>query len=388
VRVLILHSRYLSGDVSGENRVVDDEARLLADAGHDVTVRQLAPAVDSLADRVATAGRSVWARRVAASVTRLVRDRRIDIVHVHNLFPELSPAVLPAARRGGASVVMTLHNYRSMCLPATLLRDGRPCERCVGHVPWQGVRFACYRDSRAGSAALAASLTLHRALGSFEAVDRYLAVSGFVRAKHVEAGFFPARIAVKENFVPAGPVRSGAGDHFLFLGRVAREKGLDTLLAAWRAAPDLPPLVVAGDGPDADALRSSAPAGVRFRGSVPAADVAPLIAAARAVLVPSRWQEPAVPRAVLEAYAAGVGVVASATGALPEGVESDTSGVLVAPEDVSAWVDALRRLGADEESSRLGAGARDLWTRRFSPDVALRAIEEQYEGVRAGALSA
>jgi glycosyltransferase involved in cell wall biosynthesis len=387
VRVLILHSRYLSGDVSGENRVVDDEARLLADAGHDVLVRLLEPAVDTVADRVATAAKSIWAGRTAASVTRLVRDRGVDVVHAHNLFPELSPAVLPAAKRGGAAVVMTLHNYRMMCLPATLLLDGEHCERCVGRVPWPGVRHACYRGSRAGSAVLATSLTLHRTRGSFDAVDRYLAVSGYVRDKHVRAGVPADRIVVKENFVPAARERAGAGETFLFLGRVAREKGLDTLLAAWRAAPDLPPLVVAGDGPDAAALARQAPEHVRFLGAVPAADVPELLASARAVLVPSRWQEPAVPRAALEAYAAGVGVIAAATGALPEGVD-DASGVLVDMDDLGAWVAAARRLAADAESLRLGSGAKALWARRFAPDVALRAIEERYGEVRAGALSA
>jgi glycosyltransferase involved in cell wall biosynthesis len=126
---------------------------------------------------------------------------------------------------------------------------------------------------------------------------------------------------------------------------------------------------------------------VRFLGAVPAAEVPDLLARARAVLVPSRWQEPAVPRAALEAYAAGVGVIAATTGALPEGVD-DASGVLVDMEDVGAWVAAARRLQADEESLRLGVGAKALWTRRFAPDVALRAIEARYEEVRAGALSA
>jgi glycosyltransferase involved in cell wall biosynthesis len=126
---------------------------------------------------------------------------------------------------------------------------------------------------------------------------------------------------------------------------------------------------------------------VRFLGAVPAAQVPDLLARARAVLVPSRWQEPAVPRAALEAYAAGVGVIAAATGAIPEGVD-ETSGVLVDMDDVGGWIEAARRLRADEESARLGAGAKALWARRYAPDVALRAIEQRYGEVRPGALSA
>jgi glycosyltransferase involved in cell wall biosynthesis len=283
---------------------------------------------------------------------------------------------------------MTLHNSRLMCLPATLLLDGAPCELCVGRIPWQGVRHACYRGSTAGSAALATSLVVNRARGSFRVVDRYLAVSGFIRGKHIEAGLPAARIAVKENFVWSAAQRKGAGDHYLFLGRLAREKGLDTLLTVWRAMPDLPPLVVAGDGPDASSLERTAPSGVRFLGSVPAAEVPALIAGARAVLLPSRVPEGAVPRAVLEAYASGVGVIASEIGGVPEGVRHGASGLLVAPDDVKAWVGALRQLTADDESVRLGEGARALWASRYAPEIARQAIERHYEAACGDALSA
>lgn len=379
MRILILHSRYLSGDVSGENRVVHDEARLLTEAGHEVLLREPSPSVEGLRAQATTAATSVWARRIADEVTATVRRRAVDVVHVHNLFPELSPRVLPAAKRGGAAVVMTLHNFRLMCLPATLERDGRACELCVGRVPWRGVRYGCYRGSRAGSAALATSLTLHRAVGTFAAVDRFLAVSGYVRRRHLGAGIDPARVGVKENFVWPQPARQGAGGPFLFLGRLTPEKGLNTLFGAWRAAPDLGELVVAGDGPDLERLRGSAPAGVRVLGAVPADEVPALVAGAAAVVVPSRWPEPAVPRAVLEAYAAGVGVVAAAVGGIPEGVRDGETGVLVPTHDADAWIDALRRVRRDGEATRLGDGALALWRERYGPEAGLRALERAYE---------
>ena len=103
----------------------------------------------------------------------------MDVVHVHNLFPLLSPAVLRAASDAGARVVVTLHNYRLLCLPATLLRDEAICESCVGHTPWRGVVHRCYRGSVSGSAALASSLALHRGLRTFDRVDLFLAVWGY-----------------------------------------------------------------------------------------------------------------------------------------------------------------------------------------------------------------
>lgn len=383
MRILILHSRYLSGDVSGENRVVRDEARVLSEAGHDVLLREATPSVSGLRAQASTAATSIWATRVAAEVTTTVRRRGVDVVHVHNLFPELSPLVLKAARRGGAAVVMTLHNFRLMCLPATLQRDGRTCELCVGRLPLQGVRHGCYRGSKVGSAVLATSFAVHRAIGSFDAVDRFLAVSGYVRERHIEAGLDPARIGVKENFVWPQLVRRSAEGPFLFLGRLTVEKGLDTLFDAWRAAPDLGELLVAGDGPELERLRSAAPVGVRVIGAVPADQVPDMVAGARAVLVPSVWPEPAVPRAVLEAYASRVGVVASAVGGMREGVREGETGYLVPPGDVGAWVEALRRLRREGEADRLGDGGYTSWRERYGPDAGLRALEAVYAEVTA-----
>jgi glycosyltransferase involved in cell wall biosynthesis len=379
VRVLFLHSRYLSGPVSGENRVVDDEVRLLRGAGHDVGVLSPEPTVEDRADRVRTAASAIASRRAARLVRDTVRERAVEVVHVHNVFPTLSPAVLRAAHEAGAAVVMTLHNYRLMCLPATFLRDGRICEDCLGGTTLPGVRHACYRGSRGASAILAASLELHRAAGSFDAVTRFLAVGEFVKVKHVEAGIDPARILVKPNFVPAQQRRSGPGDRFLFMGRLAPEKGLDKVLRAWDRAPAAAGLDVVGSGPDERALRDSASSDgrIRFLGEVAPDRVPELLAGARALLVPSRWYE-AAPRTIVEACASGVPVIASDIGALPDSVEPGVSGLLVPPERPDDWALAVGSLLDDETSVRLGAGAHRRWRERYSPEVGLADLDSCY----------
>ena len=106
-------------------------------------------------------------------------------------------------------LVLTLHNYRLLCLPATFLRDGKTCEDCLGHAPWRGVVHHYYRESVAGSASLAASISLHRHLRTFDRVARFLAVSEFVRDKYIEAGFDPGRIGGSSR-TSFPPLRSGA----------------------------------------------------------------------------------------------------------------------------------------------------------------------------------
>ena len=189
MRVLVLHSRYRSG-ASGENRVVEDEVRLLREAGHEVLAWTPTPVDGSFGDRARLGLNAVWSRRAVSRIDRLATGFRPDVIHVHNLFPLLSPAALRAASARAATVV-SLHNYRMMCLPADFLRDGRPCEDCLGHLPWRGVAQRCYRGSALASASLAGSLTGHRGLGSFGRVDRFLAVSDFVRRNTSRAASTP-----------------------------------------------------------------------------------------------------------------------------------------------------------------------------------------------------
>jgi glycosyltransferase involved in cell wall biosynthesis len=361
--------------VSGENRVVDDEARLLTEAGHQVEVYAPELGRPSGLDLVSAGLGAIWSRRAVDHVRTLVARSRPDIVHCHNLFPALSPAVIRAAH-GVAPVVMTLHNYRLECLPATLFRDGNICEDCLGRTPWPGVLHRCYQSSFAGSTALASSLVLHKGIGSFRKIRLYIAISEFVRRKHIEGGLSPDLIIVKPHFAWRVKRREGAGTYFLFLGRLSAEKGVDTLLRAWRQIQAK--LLIVGDGPEGGRLRSIAPSNAEFRGAVEPDEVPRLLRHARALLVPSTHHEGA-GKVVLEAYAAGVPVLASRVGALPESVRDCVTGLLLPPSDTNAWTQAAQRLLEDSESERMGDAGWDLWNAQFGPEQGLQNIERAYQ---------
>lgn len=372
VRILVLHSRYLSGALSGENRVVEDEAELLRSAGHEVEV--VSPRPDA-ASRRELAGRML-APRGALAYRAAIEAFAPDVVHCHNLFPAIGPGVLTTAAKGGAAVVVTLHNYRLMCLAGTFRRNGRTCEVCLGHVPWRGVVHRCYRGSAVQSALVAGSLVEHRRRGAFDSVHRFLAVSDFVRDKHVQAGFPADRIVVKPNVVHASARRSGPGTYFLVLGRLSPEKGVAGLVRAWR--PELGELRIVGDGPERRELLSLAEGrGAVVRDAVAPQDVPAVLAGARALLLPSLSYE-GQPRVVLEAYAAGVPVIAHRVGAIEELVPDGVTGLVVPLEDASAWHAAARRLGDDAVSTELGEAAHRLWAERFSPERGLAALESAY----------
>lgn len=374
LRILRIHSRYLTGTVSGENRSVEDECEVLSQGGHDVAV-WTPESKSGLVGLVRAGVDTVWSRSAAATVRSLVRKQRADVVHCDNLFPNLSPAVIRAARSAEVPVVVGLRSYRFLCLAANLQRNASSCEACVGKVPWRGALYRCYQDSLPASAALGASLELHRRIGTFDQVALYLANSEHVRTRYIQGGFPPGRIRVKPNFSWPNTRRVGPGEYYLFLGRLVPEKGVGTLLEAWRTAPGR--LLVVGAGPEFENFKSIAPSAVEFMGQMDREEVPRLIRGARAVVVPSSWEEP-FGRVAIEAYAAGVPVLASRVGGLADIVADGISGKLLPPSDPKAWTAAAERLYDDAESERLGSGAWRLWNERYSPREGLKSLENAY----------
>lgn len=373
MKILIAHNRYRSAQPSGENAVVDDEARLLAAHGCEVELVQTHS--DEIAGwpvrkKAALPIRTVWSSEGRRVVADAIERFGPDVVHVHNTFPLLSPTALRAARTSGAAVVATLHNFRPLCAGATFTRDGKVCTSCLGHGPLQSVAHGCYRGSRLATLPLAAMISVHRLAGTWRnSVDRYVLPSEFARSLYVEAGWAPERLVVKANTAPEpGVVRTGPGHGFVALSRFSHEKGLDTLLDAWRRADIDEPLTLIGAGDLDDELRTRARdlRTVQFTGQLPPREALERLVTARALVVPSRWFE-VFPRTVVEAYALGVPVVASRLGSLADVVQDGVTGLHFEPESPDALAASLRRLAsADAFTAQLGRQAR----RRYEDELA------------------
>jgi len=388
LRVLIIHNRYrIPG---GEDRVVEAEARLLRERGHEVLVHTRSNVElesEGFVGRTAAAWTAVWSRAGAREVLSLVRDFRPDVAHVHNVFHVISPAVYRALARSGVPVVQTLHNYRLLCPGALFLRDGSVCEACLGRFfAWPGVVHRCYRGSLGASLAVAGSVAAHRLLGTWDrAVTLYIALTEFARNKFIVAGFPPERVVVKPNFVypPASEqVRSGPGDFFLYVGRLSPEKGVGTLLSAWRSRElSRVPLVVCGDGPLAGEVREAAAlsgGAIRYLGRVGPKEVARLMGKARALLFPSLCYE-TFSLVIAEAYAGGLPVLASRLGAAAELVEDGVTGVLLSPGEPEAWRQAvLWAWGEPSRLSAMGERARRVYEDRYSPEANYRLLLQIY----------
>ena len=322
----------------------------------------------------------MWARGVAREFTAVLTQFQPDVVHVHNTFPAISPAVHWAAARAGVPVVQTLHNYRLLCVQAMLVRDAAVCEACVGHGPWRGVLHRCYRGSLAASTAAAASLAVHRRLGTWRRkVTRYIALTDFAARKFIAAGLPAQRMTVKPNFVDLPPPPAGARIGLLYVGRLAPEKGLAVLARAAALAGVV--VDVVGTGPMAAEL-AGAP-GLRLHGALAPGEVYARMRAAAVLVMPSLSYE-GFQRALIEAYACGSPVIASRLGGLIELVQEDHTGWLVEPGSATALAQALRRAVAQPEAlAAMGAAARARYAMDFGPETNYCALMAIYEAARA-----
>lgn len=394
MHVLVVHNRYASAQPSGENKVVDQEAELLRAAGHQVELFERRS--DDIADRSLLGKAALpflvpWNPAVRTELAARLRAERPDVVHVHNVFPLLSPAVLAACADAGVPAVATLHNYTQVCPPGTLQRDGRPCTECVGSAaPLPAVRHGCYRNSRLATVPLAVSLSVNRRRW-WSGVERFLCISAAQRDVLVRAGMPAERLVVKHNFVPdPDDRRSGTGEHVLYLGRLAEAKGVRLLMTAWdelAAAGGVGvPLVIAGTGPLEQEVTAWA-AGrddVRYVGLYDTAECQKAIARSVAVVAPSTWLE-AFGLVVVEAMAAGVPVVAAGHGAFVELVEDGVTGLLHRPGEPDSLASCIRRIAAGPDRNReMGRAARRRYEQGFSPAVGLERLVEEYRTAIAG----
>ena len=378
MRILVAHNRYQQR--GGEDVVFENEVKLLAASGHDVDTLVVSnDAIASFFDKALTALRTAKNPAGAAAMASAIDRFRPDIVHVHNFFPMLSPAIYRICRRAETAVVQTLHNYRPICAPGNFLRNGHVCILCLRGSPIWGVVHRCYRGSIIGSAGSMRMIALHRRRGTWRNdVDRYIVLSEFGRRIFIEAGFPHERIDVKPNFIEdPGELLDIPRSGVLFVGRLSKEKGVDALIKA-SIRFDFP-LRIAGSGSELRRLRGQAGPNVTFLGQLSRDAILNEMRRATAVAVPSLWYE-GFPMVVLEAFACATPIIASRIGALAEIIEHGKTGFLVsAGHSTELGESAVKILQNPDMSRQFGRSARQTFLSRYTPKINLQMIEAIYK---------
>jgi glycosyltransferase involved in cell wall biosynthesis len=316
--------------------------------------------------RIRDAGASVYSLAARRAIGRLVRARRPDVAHLHNIYHQLTLSIVDELASQGVPIVMTLHDYKIVCPAYTLYTEGAPCRRCVHGHPLHAIPHRCIRESTAASALAAAEAVLARARGSYRAVDAFISPSRFLA--DLASTAVPAdRVHVIPNFLarssaPESELAAERAPVAFFAGRLEEVKGIRELIAAFGQVRPPVRLLIAGDGPLQPFVMAAADETptIQYLGRLSAAEVSSHLRRAAVLVLPSIWEENC-PMIVLEARAAGAPVVCASTGGLPEMVDDGRDGLLVDPRDASALAAAIERLignGALRRSMALNGAER------------------------------
>jgi glycosyltransferase involved in cell wall biosynthesis len=388
MKILILHNSHRSVFPSGANIVVDQEARLLAMNGHSILT------MNPVSDEFTRAG--YWKKlslvlqvpfslKSYRAVRGLIDREKPDIVHVHNIFPILSPSVYMAAESRKVPIVQTLHDFRFFCPAIFFLRNGALCDKCKDQKFGRSVRYGCYMNSKVRTIPVALMLKLHHTLKTFERrIDTFIYHTESQKALFVDAGLEGSKLFLKPNFVEDTFRRDHhtRGKYVLFLGRIGEEKGLKALVETWRLLPDIP-LKIIGDGPGmvefqafAKDLRAS---GMEFLGRRPFEECMEALDGARFLVMPSIWRE-TFGRVIVEAFCHAKPVIASNLGSMADLVRDGSTGLLFPPGEPGELAHKVRWLWDHEDAcEKMGWEGRREYEGRYTPERNYGMLMEIYE---------
>lgn len=382
MRILLAHTYYKQP--GGEDRVFLSETALLRQNGHEVLEYCQHNSRTADLGSLTLAARTVWSDSTYKELREILRREKPAVCHFHNTFPLMSPAAFYAAKAEGIPVIATLHNYRLLCPSATLMRQGSVCEDCLAtRIPSSAVRHRCYRGSRSASAAAALMLTVHRWMETWtRAVDVWIALTDFARQKFVDGGLPSGKVVVKPNFVTPDPgVSADREDFALFAGRLSVEKGVETLLAVWRAMPIPIRLRIAGDGPLAQQVEEASRLDPRIEwlGPLSRDRLNHQMKRARVLVFPSIWYE-GLPLTILEAYATGLPVIASRLGSMESLVEHGRTGLHFEAGNPADLAENLTWSWQNPERLKeMGANARQCFLQNYTAQSNYLRLMQIYE---------
>jgi glycosyltransferase involved in cell wall biosynthesis len=405
--VRILHVNKFLYRRGGAEAYMLDVAALQSEAGHEVAFFAMdhpenissayehlfpsrvdfEPPPPTTLGKIAGTGRLLWSRTAGQGIDATLRAFQPDVVHLHNIYHQLSPSILRPIRRRQIGAVMTLHDYKLACPTYRFLDHGRICEACLPRRLWQPVLKRCNSGSLAASAVSALELSVHTIGGAYSPIGAFLCPSRFLMEKMRQARVFPERLRHLPNFVDASSMepKSSPGGGPVYAGRLSLEKGVDVLIEAVSLIPGMT-LDIAGDGParaelEALVAQLGAQSRVTFHGRLEPDALKALLRSSCVAVVPSRWYEN-MPLAVLEAFAAGVPVIGTALGGIPELVRPGIDGTIVAPQDPQALGSAISELVSDPDRAfKMGQAGRRKMMDGFAPADHLVQLMDAYDKV-------
>jgi glycosyltransferase involved in cell wall biosynthesis len=346
----------------------------------------------TLLERLRTGAKLIYSCEARKKMVRLLDDTEPDLAHIHNIYYQLTPSILPVIRSRGIPVVMTVHDYKLICPSNFLFSQGEICERCKKHRYYMAVVRKCLKSSYSASMLGAIELSVHNLLGLYRKnIDLFIAPSRFLRSKIIEWGMDGSRVVHLPYCINIADYHPNSDSHeryILYAGALSPEKGVDVLVRAMQRV-DSVELRILGRGEDEARLKALAREldvrNVRFLGFMHGEELKEAVRNALCTIVPSICYDNS-PLAVFESMALGKPVIASRIGGIPELVIDGRTGFLFEPGNFRELAEKIRYLiGMPETIVDMGREARARLEREYSPESHYRALMGIYRRVLSAA---
>ena len=386
MRILCVHNQFQK--YAGSDAVAAADERLLAEHGDVVTYTRHSKEIES-ASQLQKLGMGVdalYSRRTVREITDIVERFRPDIAYVHNVFPLISPSLYDVLYRLRVPSVHIIHDYRLLCPNSRFYVNDQVCEKCKLGNFWPAVAKRCVRGSIADSAVYASSLYLNRKLGLMDKIGGYICLTEFTKGLLLEAKIPENKLYVCPNHIDTSAVtpQFGGGGYVLYLGGLYRDKGVFTVAKAFAQLPHIP-LKFIGAGDDEGELRdfiaSHQLSNVEMIGFKAGQEKLEYLRNSMFTLVPSHYYEN-FPVVVLEAFASGKPVVASAQGALQSIIQPQQTGLLFKSEDVDDLAAKVRWLyDRPDQIESMGRAARNLVESKYDSRLRYPSLQTIFDDV-------
>lgn len=383
--ILIVHNYYqIPG---GEDTVVANEKKMLDKYGHKVILYSRNNAELKQMSKIQKTFlpiTTVFNPRTYRDIKKLIREEKIEVVHVHNTLNLVSPAVYYAARRMRVPVVQTIHNFRLLCPGATFYRDGHICEDCVKHGLKCAMKHSCYRGSKAQTLVCAISTWMHRITGIYGKIN-YICLTEFNRDKLLQLKQIkPECVFVKPNFAENNNIfipEEERLNQFVFAGRLDKLKGVDILFEAWKCmGEDAPKLIVCGTGAMEDWCKSfirKNDVNIEMCGFVPNDEALRIIANSRALVLPTQWYE-GFPMSIVEAFSVGTPVICSDLGNAGSVVEEGITGYKFGYKSIESIISVVDKM---REKPLDGEKIKKLYEMKYSENANYKILNDIYASI-------
>ena len=381
--VLMAHNYYQVP--GGEDTVFHNEVNMLEKNGHKVIkyTRHNDEIKDGVLSKLKLGIDTIFSFKTYKEVKKLIDENEIDIVHVHNTLPLISPSIYYAARAKKVPVVQTIHNFRLLCPGATFTRNSEICEDCISKGLGQSLKHKCYRGSLAQTFIMYVMLKFHRIIGTYDKIN-YITLTEFNKKKLLNLVKVESKIYVKPNFVEKREQSERIlDDYFVYIGRLDEIKGINFLIEAWKDIDENIELYVIGTGPEKEKIKKFIEKNniknVKMLGFMQRNKIFDIIQKSRAVVVPSNWNEP-FGMVIIEAFSKGVPIIASKIGSIPYIVDHNVNGILVDPGDKLKLKESINNIFYDNKLNKaLGKNAYNKFNEYYTYILNYNRLIEIYE---------